>query len=610
MQLVKRYEDWMYKELRLSPCSGYNPPDEIPVRCEQIDIAVFNTFDEIINKHPREKLCGFFHRHVGRKNRTILPWLHWLDGSVGVFATLGQYPRSKGERAVICAPLYNQHDRLECECGTDYHVPTLEHVTSVAYTNYTLLGHFAFHLNGGFWRMEDTIWGSNTVVVAAALNHVIQSKPPYNDEKIFELWEEAKWRKAKIRRLKALKRFLREPTLLNLRRAELEAAKADYWPYRRLVEVRWPDRYLSVWEIKQEIKRLKKDAEAKARRAVGELFKKVVYLPKPGNEEVMFQPLHPEGKVVFKLIGELSELEDEIRKEKERIKETRHERRRLMRKMQRLIKEAIKRYPAQIKEEKASLRAPRERLYRKALKEQGRIIEYLGAKENLIMLRDMVIAKHPLLRDKRIYFVSVKPWFAHICAERRQEIKLRGDYWEEELYPIWFERRWHRAHIRRDMKGSCKVRWLGSLVCPTLLSLILSNDSQGDHQNSITRLVFRMRHQNRGMGEWKVLSRDTRKKISYPLMIRPIRLKNGHVVYGQVFGAEECRPLRPPDIWRCRYYSLWACFFLELLNSTGLHKIVFWNSTRNHRYRRPFVRFNFSYNFLDRIVDWFILNVW
>jgi len=164
----------------------------------------------------------------------------------------------------------------------------------------------------------------------------------------------------------------------------------------------------------------------------------------------------------------LSELEGEIEREEARIKETKRERRQLMRKMQRLIKEAIKKYPAQIKAEKAALKTPRERLYRKALKEQGRITEYLGAKENL--MRDMVIAKHPLLRDKRIYFVSVKPWWTHVCGEPRQELKLRGDYWEEELYPIWFERRWLRAHARRDMKESSKVRWLGT-SCARLSSL-------------------------------------------------------------------------------------------------------------------------------------------
>ena len=129
------------------------------------------------------------------------------------------------------------------------------------------------------------------------------------------------------------------------------------------------------------------------------------------------------------------------------------------------------------------------------------------------------------------------------------------------------------------LNGGAAIYWtLGQYPNPTPLSTLLSDDSEGEHTLDITRLVFRQRRQNRGIGEWKVLSRNTRQQIRYPLVIRPLRLKSGHAVYGEVLGAEECHPLAPPDIWRTHRYEPWFALLNELLTGTGLWRLWAWHS--------------------------------
>ncbi|MDF2957282.1 MAG: hypothetical protein OD814_000904 [Candidatus Alkanophagales archaeon MCA70_species_1] len=605
MQVVKEYDDWMYRERGLSPCWGYNEPDEVPARVGQVDLNTYNVIDEWFNKHPREK-GALAHRIGGRKNRTMLIFFDWLNGGAVAYWTLGQYPKRKGERACVIFPVYNFHDRQECEYASEDCFKYYEILSNISWSTYTIGSVVLWHWSGSFWRHEEVyLHGFLTVVIAAMTNYCAMTKPPCNDEKIFELWEEAKWRRAKIKKLKAWIKFLKEPTLLNLRKAELKAAKADYWPYRRLIEVRWPEKYLDVWELKQEIKKLRRDRAARERRSVEELLPQ----SRIKGEVLMFEPLHKEGVVRFKPPSSVEEAEAEITKEKERIAAIKKERKELLRKMRACIREKISRYPAQIRAERAALRTPRERLYRKALKERGRIIEYLEAKEDQFR-RDMIKRKDPYLRDRRIYFKSKIPFYTHMCEEPQQVEDLRGQDMIEELYPNFIQRRQNLVMVRRRYKNSCKVRWIGSLIYPTGLSTLLSNDSQGEHTLDVTRLVFRQRRQNRGMGEWKVLTRSTRQQIRYPLMIRPLRLKNGHAVYGEVMGAEECRPLAPSDIWRTHKLEPWLSFTTHLLTESGLWRILAWHPTHHYRYRRPFIRLNFSYNVVDNILDFLMWNVW
>ncbi|RLG35591.1 MAG: hypothetical protein DRN91_09210, partial [Candidatus Alkanophagales archaeon] len=191
MQVVKGYDDWMHTETGLSPCWGYNEPDEVPARQGQIDLNTYNVIDEWLNKHPREKGC-LAHRIGGRKNRTQSFMFDWLNGGTAIYWTLGQYPRRKGERAVVIIPVYNFHDRQECEYASEDCVKYYDVLSNIAWSTYTIGSSVTWHWSGSFWRREEVfLHGFLTIIIAAMTNYCGMSKPMCNDEKIFELWEEA-----------------------------------------------------------------------------------------------------------------------------------------------------------------------------------------------------------------------------------------------------------------------------------------------------------------------------------------------------------------------------------------------------------------------------------
>jgi hypothetical protein len=577
-EIEKRKRDAEAKGKRYyTPFAIGQEGDEYPVRAEQIDMLEQTAITWLAC--PQREYAYLQHRIGSKAGFTIGAEMAWLDGEILAHGERSRWPLKHDEIVFPVVTLYNHNDMAFKGFTTGF-----ESYCKWVFDNVPVgigtLSCILFDMYGeGYFTYKPLGIGSRCQSYSlSGLGAFVSTHPAY-DAKVFPLWEDIRWKKADIKKIKANIWLLKNPTLIRAKKAEIKKIKADNWIYKHVRFIRmsrW--KYQEIWELKEEIKRLKKEGRGEER--IEEIEEPTEYMTNREHYKTQSRYLYPHilNKEKMKLKN-IAEYKDEIRGIKEEIRQMKEERKRR-------IKEGIKRGKDWLKEHREYARAfkeleksPRIRNLRQRWKDREKWVLETSKKRNIEY--DAYIGGE--LEDapeiKKILSELYIP--TETDFERKVFGKIRGAPQRENMLLAFAQRKWRCISVRRMLENK-KGHGLGKVAFPNVIDEIISKESRGYYDFNV--YVFRTSHFNRGMGEWKELTRDVRKKIPFPLVHRPIKDEKGYTImdtdweYGTV-GRWECRPLHQRDAWHPWCPPLWSRLYtytLWLISRPFMNKWVTW----------------------------------
>lgn len=607
-----------------TPFSVLQEADRYPARQTYVDITEQTLANWLA---CQDRLTAFLNtRFHGEHNSNYYPRCFWLDGCQ--FAhNERRVPLRHGEMVVPTIPTYNIHDQAirelsSVECCQQY---SFDNIPAGFITAPSILLDLYVHSylslgprGGGFRQF---FYGPS------ALGGAASPHPAYIEE-IFTLWEDIRWLKADIKKLKANIWLAKKPTLIRAKKAEIKKIKADNWIFRRPQMWRWPRwRYMEIWEVKEEIKRLKREGRGN---------EKIAEIEEPKEYDVMcaerkywsdykdetrwmqrrwlYPRLLNKEKVKLKSIGDYKR---EIRQIKEDIKYMKKLRKERIKEQAKKSNEWLKKIREMRKEFLRIDKTPRMVELKKRWKKHRKWIVEATKKcpthyEGYCQTGSRKEAPE-IMKVLDTLYVPTKEEFEHDLLQR-----VKGDHAREYILPYRWINKWRTADIVR-MLSNTKMYGLGKVGNPNLLEeLIYRECSHSFHD--FNSFFFRSVPMIKGIGEWKELPKKVRVALPFPMVYRPILNKYGYTVektswlYGS-FGRWECRPIHPSDAWTAIQNPLtlriWKYLMYPFFRIITDGKIMGFTKAGG-RYgpfvRRPFDRWYRPSSRLNRIILWFFIN--
>ncbi|MHC1568333.1 MAG: hypothetical protein ACXQTT_01835 [Candidatus Syntropharchaeia archaeon] len=596
-----------YPDKRIyAPFSVLQEIDEQPIREAQAD-NLGQTIEGWLQDGTR--LNQFqSHRILGRRNRYFTWGGPCYDCNLVYYFERGKFPLKTQERTFSIITCYNLHDRMEFENGS---AQEHAHEDSEQFQHgmRTFL-HFLFqNFSAVVWVWKRTLYGYHSHVDGAiSFRHAVSVGIGYDDE-LFKMWEQIGWKKADIKKIKANMWLIKNPTVLRSKKAEIKKIKADNWVYRRRfpVEIWWPRcLYPEIWELKQEIKKLKKEGRGN---------EKVTETMEPKAGKYLYPHRLDREPVPLKTKEEYKE---DIKRLKREIKELKKKRK------ERFKKETLPRMKAEYKTWLKNFYYPY-RKFEKTPEEKERRRKHKERQWILAEMEKVMDTRVPNLQDTPYPEKEVKDLFNTISKMLYPKKNIRWEYvpGREEIEDlIWSLRCW-RTFVRNRYArqyGNCKAYGRGRTIRPLFIDKILYERCRGEAKG-LKRLIFRTPHHNRGIGEWKELRRGTRAQIPFPLVIRPICDEHGYIIRGR----EECRPAHPRDAWRTIETDTWPKIVNYILGpaghiifkhqgfdsgATGAEATAHDIKYRREVIRRPFTWIKNEHNPIDRVLNFLINYIW
>jgi hypothetical protein len=553
------------------------------------------------------------HRISGAKNACVANITPKFDGGQFWQIERGKYPTAKSKEVLIplvCA--YNSCDRQ----FKNFHAYSIFHTKDVLECSTNLMANIhciLFEINAGTTYATTSFYRgyrSQTGHIGV-LGCVVRTGPGYDDEEAI-LYEGIRWKKADIKHAKANIKLAKNPNLINAKKAEIKKIKADNWMYKKFGEIgrtRWSRwKYREIWELKDEIKRLKKKGRGKERieeievpkdrDALGKkyLFGRRYLYPYRLNRERVELKSEDEYTEEIRRIKEEIKVMKEVRKE--RIKNGLEEGRKWLEEDYRDFK----------KKKKENERSQRIRELRRKWKERKKWIMENSEKKDLsykAFCASELMDEETQKKMSELYIPTIDDF------ERKYFQEVRGDTLRDPSYSEFGIGKLYTIETRRFLENH-KGKGFGRTMKPSVLSEYICRESRGDFD--FNTLVFRTANFNKGIGEWKELDKEVRKKIPFPLVYRPIKDKYGYAIGAGENSMWECRPLHPSDAWFTWKYDQWRKVFtpiLWLLSKVFERPHFFGPWDTIDKYSEgyviwPFDRWLIAYSPINRLLIWLL----